>query len=54
MRHLAGVLVHTPSARAKELAAAGDAERFAEAIETVYGLAPTTAVVDSPGTELAG
>lgn len=40
MRHLAGVLVHTPSARARELASAGQAERFAEAVETLYGIAP--------------
>jgi glutamyl-tRNA reductase len=54
MRHLAGVLVHTPSARAKELAAAGDAERFAQAIETVYGLSTAAAADEAPGAELAG
>ena len=40
MRHLAGVLVHTPSARARSLAASGQAERFADAVETLYGLTP--------------
>lgn len=48
MRHLAGVLVHTPSARARELADAGEAERFADAVHTMFGLdvaaAPTSAL----------
>ena len=43
MRHLAGVLVHTPSARARALAAAGQADRFADAVETLYGIAPVVA-----------
>lgn len=54
MRHLAGVLVHTPSARARELAASGDADRFAAAIETVHGLVPATRETEAPGAELAG
>jgi glutamyl-tRNA reductase len=65
MRHLAGVLVHTPSARARELAAAGEPERFAEAIETLYGLsaqsgpagtgsAGTGSAQADPGSQLAG
>lgn len=53
MRHLAGVLVHTPSARARQLAAAGEAERFADAIETVYGITPAAAD-EAHGDELAG
>jgi glutamyl-tRNA reductase len=40
MRHLAGVLVHTPSARARRLASEGRAEHFAEAVETMYGIVP--------------
>ncbi|MGN6446503.1 glutamyl-tRNA reductase [Amnibacterium sp.] len=54
MRHLAGVLVHTPSARAKALAAAGEADRFAAAIETVYGLVPEATERREPGADLAG
>jgi glutamyl-tRNA reductase len=42
MRHLAGVLVHTPSKRAREFAAAGEAARFAEALSVVFGLEPAT------------
>ncbi len=40
MRHLAGVLVHTPSARARELAARGEAGAFTAAVETLIGLVP--------------
>ncbi|MBW4041096.1 MAG: glutamyl-tRNA reductase [Acidobacteria bacterium] len=54
MRHLAGVLVHTPSARARQLAAAGEAERFTDAIETLFGLVPAVDAVEEPGVDLAG
>ncbi|SJN39310.1 Glutamyl-tRNA reductase [Microbacterium esteraromaticum] len=40
MRHLAGVLLHTPTTRAHELAAAGRADEFITALETLYGLSP--------------
>src|SRR5690606_15361197 len=40
MRHLAGVLLHTPTTRAHELAAAGRGEEFLAALETLYGLVP--------------
>ncbi|UNK71198.1 glutamyl-tRNA reductase [Microbacterium sp. H1-D42] len=39
MRHLAGVLLHTPTARAHELAAEGRGHEFTAALETLYGLA---------------
>ena len=45
MRHVASVLVHTPTVRAKALAAAGDADRFAAAVETVFGVRPQAPVV---------
>ncbi|MGT2425659.1 glutamyl-tRNA reductase [Amnibacterium kyonggiense] len=54
MRHLAGVLVHTPSSRARELAAAGEAQRFADAVETLHGLTATSADGEQTGTALAG
>ena len=38
MRHLAGVLLHTPTTRAHELAAEGRADEFHSALETLYGL----------------
>lgn len=40
LRHLAGVLLHTPTTRAHELAAAGRADDFASALSTLYGLEP--------------
>ncbi|WP_344818896.1 glutamyl-tRNA reductase [Microbacterium soli] len=40
MRHLAGVLLHTPTTRAHELAAAGRGDEFLTALETLYGLTP--------------
>ena len=44
LRHLAGVLLHTPSVRARELARGGDAESFTDAANTLFGLD-----VDLPG-----
>ncbi|KDA06782.1 glutamyl-tRNA reductase [Microbacterium sp. CH12i] len=38
MRHLAGVLTHTPTTRAHELAAQGRGDDFAAALETLYGI----------------
>lgn len=49
LRHLAGVLLHTPTTRAHELAASGRADDFTAALETLYGLspeAPAVAAVD--------
>jgi glutamyl-tRNA reductase len=44
LRHLAGVLLHTPSVRARELAAEGRDGEFAAALGTLFGLdAPTAA-----------
>lgn len=40
LRHLTGVLLHTPTTRAHELAAAGRADDFAAALSTLYGLTP--------------
>jgi glutamyl-tRNA reductase len=38
LRHLTGVLLHTPSARARELARAGDGESFAAAVTALFGI----------------
>lgn len=38
LRHLAGVLVHGPSVRARELAAEGRTAEFDAALEAIYGL----------------
>jgi glutamyl-tRNA reductase len=38
LRHLAGVLLHLPSVRARELAAAGRGEEFTAALGTLFGI----------------
>lgn len=38
LRHLAGVLLHGPSVRARELAAEGRSEEFIAALRTLYGI----------------
>lgn len=50
MRHLAGVLLHTPTSRAHELAAQGRGSEFIDAVEALYGLtaeAPATPRADA-------
>jgi glutamyl-tRNA reductase len=44
LRHLVGVLLHTPSVRARELARAGDGEAFASGVSALFGveIAPAT------------
>ena len=46
LRHFAGVLLHGPSVRARELAADGSLRDFEHALETLFGIAPeaTTAI----------
>jgi glutamyl-tRNA reductase len=48
LRHLAGVLSHGPTTRAREFAAAGRLDEFARALETVFGLevASSLSIVD--------
>ncbi|MFK4762757.1 glutamyl-tRNA reductase [Microbacterium sp. ZW T5_45] len=46
LRHLAGVLLHTPTVRAHELAAAGRADEFTTALATLYGVEPAIAALD--------
>ena len=38
LRHLAGVLLHTPSVRARELAADGRLQEFTAALDALYGV----------------
>jgi glutamyl-tRNA reductase len=55
LRHLAGVLLHLPSVRARELAAEGRLEEFEAALATVFGLsAVTRETADAADTEAAG
>ncbi|BDZ48779.1 glutamyl-tRNA reductase [Frondihabitans sucicola] len=43
LRHLAGVLLHTPSVRARELAREGRGEDFRDGLEALFGLTDTRA-----------
>src|SRR5690606_30443049 len=47
MRHLAGVLTHTPTTRAHELAADGRGAEFTAALETLYGIVPAEPAAES-------
>ena len=40
LRHLVGVLLHTPSVKARELARDGDAAAFVEGVAAVFGVEP--------------
>lgn len=42
LRHLAGVLLHEPSVRARDHAAAGQIEHVERAVETLFGVTPQT------------
>ncbi len=53
LRHLVGVLLHTPSVRAHELAADGRAEEFTAALETLYGITPTPSSSAADASETA-
>ena len=47
LRHMVGVIVHGPSARARELAIEGRGAEFATAVETVFGIRPAVAAEDA-------
>lgn len=46
LRHFAGVLLHGPSVRARELAAEGAVGEFDQALETLFGIVPGVAAVE--------
>ena len=43
LRHLTGVLLHTPSTRARELARDGEGQSFVDGLVALYGLVPEVA-----------
>jgi glutamyl-tRNA reductase len=47
LRHLTGVLLHTPSVRARELARAGEGQSFADAVTALFGVDAATADPDT-------
>ncbi|TIH33749.1 glutamyl-tRNA reductase [Subtercola vilae] len=48
LRHLVGVLLHTPSVRARELARAGESESFVSALDALFGVQPAAAAQVTP------
>ncbi|WBU37185.1 glutamyl-tRNA reductase [Homoserinibacter sp. YIM 151385] len=48
LRHLAGVILHTPSVRGRELARDGRGEEFTAGLEAVFGIRPAAAPQQLP------
>ncbi|MCX7522661.1 glutamyl-tRNA reductase [Microbacterium sp. STN6] len=56
LRHLAGVLLHTPSVRARELARGGEADAFIDGVAALFGVeadAAAAAAADTDGAAAA-
>lgn len=51
LRHLVGVLLHTPTARAHELAAEGRADEYFAALSTLFGIEVPAGAADTRGEE---
>ena len=47
LRHLTGVLLHTPSVRARELARAGEGDSFSSAVTALFGIDASTAAASA-------
>lgn len=47
LRHMVGVLLHTPTARARELAASGRADEVFDALETLFGVDARSRATDA-------
>lgn len=54
LRHLAGVLLHAPSIRARELARSGEGKAFSDAVTALFGgeIAPTATSADATRDDL--
>src|SRR5690606_26931750 len=48
LRHFTGMLLHTPTVRAKEAASTGDAEQVFAAVETLFGIDARPAAAAAP------
>lgn len=53
LRHMAGVLLHTPMVRSREYARAGEQQAWLEGLEAVFGIRPETDAAASAGTDAA-
>jgi glutamyl-tRNA reductase len=57
LRHMAGVLLHTPMVRAREMARAGEQVSWIDGLEALFGVVPDVAAVsqsDAQATDAAG
>ncbi|RLP76795.1 glutamyl-tRNA reductase [Mycetocola tolaasinivorans] len=54
LRHLMGRMLHVPTVRARELARAGEHDRYLEALETLLGLAVPDATVEHAESDTEG
>jgi glutamyl-tRNA reductase len=54
LRHMMGRLLHAPTVRARDLARAGDAQRYIDALDALFGLAvQSESVIDLEADEAA-
>jgi glutamyl-tRNA reductase len=53
LRHMAGVLLHTPMVRSREYARAGEQQAWLEGLEAIFGIRPETDAAASAGTDAA-
>lgn len=54
LRHLAGVLLHTPMVRARDAAHAGDHERYVDALDALFGIDASLSLADDRGRAAPG
>ncbi|GAA1840065.1 glutamyl-tRNA reductase [Agromyces salentinus] len=53
LRHMAGVLLHTPMVRSRELARSGDQQSWIDGLEAIFGIAPAAEAAGSIGSGAA-
>lgn len=53
LRHMAGVLLHTPMVRSREYARAGEQQAWLDGLEAIFGIRPETEAAASAGTDAA-
>ncbi|MGR0218961.1 glutamyl-tRNA reductase [Agromyces sp. ZXT2-6] len=51
LRHMAGVLLHTPMARSREYARAGEHQAWLDGLEALFGIRPEAGAAASAGTD---
>ncbi|HEX6956041.1 MAG TPA: glutamyl-tRNA reductase [Agromyces sp.] len=54
LRHMAGVLLHTPMARSREYARAGEQQAWLDGLEALFGIRPEAEAAASAGDDASG